>query len=121
MRKRNWQDLEKSGTSPVERSLSTKTNKQWRLVGSSIKALIGNRREWLGCRGDALRSGLAGSPPEALMANKEHIALLKKGADSWNAWRLRNSGIVNPDLRGANLSDVRMRDVLQSCSSMPLQ
>ena len=38
------------------------------------------------------------------MANKEHIALLKKGADSWNAWRLRNSGIVNPDLCEANLT-----------------
>jgi hypothetical protein len=36
------------------------------------------------------------------MANDDHIALLKKGADAWNAWRKENSDI-RPDLSGANL------------------
>ena len=37
------------------------------------------------------------------MANDEHVALLKKGVDAWNAWRRENSN-VHPDLNGANLS-----------------
>ena len=37
------------------------------------------------------------------MANDEHVALLKKGVDAWNAWRDKNSDI-RPDLFGANLT-----------------
>jgi uncharacterized protein YjbI with pentapeptide repeats len=36
------------------------------------------------------------------MANEEHVARLRKGADSWNAWRKENPEI-HPDLSGANL------------------
>src|SRR5262249_29661082 len=38
-----------------------------------------------------------------LMANDEHVALLKKGVEAWNAWRERNPDI-RPDLSGAHLS-----------------
>jgi hypothetical protein len=38
------------------------------------------------------------------MANDEHIALLKKGPDAWNAWRRENPDIC-PDLSGANLME----------------
>jgi len=40
------------------------------------------------------------------MANQEHLAILAKGAQAWNAWR--NSGMIpgseQPDLEGADLS-----------------
>jgi uncharacterized protein YjbI with pentapeptide repeats len=36
------------------------------------------------------------------MANDEHVALLKKGVDAWNAWRDENPDI-RPDLMGADL------------------
>ena len=32
------------------------------------------------------------------MANEEHVALLKQGAEAWNAWRHENPDI-RPDLR----------------------
>jgi hypothetical protein len=35
------------------------------------------------------------------MANDEHVAILQKGVDAWNAWRGKND--VRPDLSGANL------------------
>jgi uncharacterized protein YjbI with pentapeptide repeats len=46
------------------------------------------------------------------MANDEHIAMLKKGVDTWNAWRRENPDI-RPDLReadlgGANLSKANL-------------
>jgi hypothetical protein len=34
------------------------------------------------------------------MANDEHVAILKKGVDTWNAWRRENPDI-RPDLSGA--------------------
>jgi hypothetical protein len=41
------------------------------------------------------------------MANDEHVALLKKGAAAWNAWRNENPDICPDlsyaDLKGANL------------------
>jgi uncharacterized protein YjbI with pentapeptide repeats len=37
------------------------------------------------------------------MANDEHVAMLKKGMDAWNAWRRYNPDI-RPDLSEANLS-----------------
>ena len=36
------------------------------------------------------------------MANDEHVAILKKGADAWNVWRDENPEI-RPDLKGADL------------------
>jgi uncharacterized protein YjbI with pentapeptide repeats len=36
------------------------------------------------------------------MANKEHLAILKQGVETWNRWREENPEIV-PDLKGANL------------------
>ena len=36
------------------------------------------------------------------MANNKHVALLKKGAEAWNAWRRANPK-VSPDLFGAAL------------------
>jgi Pentapeptide repeats (8 copies) len=38
------------------------------------------------------------------MANYEHLALLKQGMATWNAWREENPDI-QPDLRGAELSN----------------
>ena len=32
------------------------------------------------------------------MANDEHVALLKKGGDAWDKWRLENANI-RPDLQ----------------------
>ena len=37
------------------------------------------------------------------MANDEHVAMLKKGVDAWNAWRSKTPDI-RPDLRGARLA-----------------
>jgi uncharacterized protein YjbI with pentapeptide repeats len=37
------------------------------------------------------------------MANDEHVALLSKGVEAWNAWRVENPDI-RPDLSGADLS-----------------
>jgi Pentapeptide repeats (8 copies) len=36
------------------------------------------------------------------MANDEHVKILKKGMDAWNAWRNENLNIL-PDLAGVNL------------------
>src|SRR5215813_10655163 len=38
------------------------------------------------------------------MANEEHVAILKKGVATWNAWRRKNPAI-RPDLSGANLGE----------------
>jgi uncharacterized protein YjbI with pentapeptide repeats len=38
------------------------------------------------------------------MANEEHVALLKKGTVSWNAWRKENPNLVGADLCGADLT-----------------
>jgi uncharacterized protein YjbI with pentapeptide repeats len=54
------------------------------------------------------------------MANEEHIALLKKGVESWNQWREENPDakpdFSKADLRGtklqnANLSDSNLEEV----------
>ena len=42
------------------------------------------------------------------MANDEHVAMLKKGVDAWNAWRDENPGI-RPDLRGRSLVGVDLK------------
>ena len=41
------------------------------------------------------------------MANDEHVAILKKGVEAWNAWRDENPDI-RPDLRGANLREANL-------------
>jgi hypothetical protein len=41
------------------------------------------------------------------MANDEHVALLTKGVDAWNAWREENANI-RPDLSGADLSGAQL-------------
>jgi hypothetical protein len=38
-----------------------------------------------------------------LLANDEHVALLKQGMDAWNASRVKNPNI-RPDLNEANLA-----------------
>jgi uncharacterized protein YjbI with pentapeptide repeats len=59
-----------------------------------------------------LSAGWAGSDPEALVANEEHVAKLKRGVDAWNAWRKENPNI-RPDLRDANLrgADLHMANL----------
>jgi uncharacterized protein YjbI with pentapeptide repeats len=49
------------------------------------------------------------------MENDEHVALLKKGVDAWNAWRRKNRNI-RPDLRSADLSgaDLRSADLSEA-------
>jgi hypothetical protein len=42
------------------------------------------------------------------MANDEHVAILKKGVDAWNAWRDENPDI-RPDLSGADLHEANLR------------
>ena len=42
------------------------------------------------------------------MAKDEHVALLKKGVETWNAWRDQNPDIV-PDLRRAELKGAILR------------
>jgi uncharacterized protein YjbI with pentapeptide repeats len=42
------------------------------------------------------------------MANEEHVAQLRNGVLSWNAWRKQNPDI-HPDLREANLRGKRLR------------
>jgi hypothetical protein len=43
-----------------------------------------------------------------LMANEEHLAILKQGVEAWNAWRLERPD-VRPDLGEANLSGADLR------------
>jgi uncharacterized protein YjbI with pentapeptide repeats len=43
------------------------------------------------------------------MANDEHVAILKKGVDAWNAWRRENPGI-RPDLSKADFSGRDLRN-----------
>jgi uncharacterized protein YjbI with pentapeptide repeats len=46
------------------------------------------------------------------MANKNHLALLEKGVDAWNAWRKENV-TVRLELSGAHLrmADLRMANL----------
>ena len=48
------------------------------------------------------------------MANDEHVAILKKGVEAWNAWRDENLQIrpdlSGADLRGANLGATAIRE-----------
>ena len=37
------------------------------------------------------------------MANEEHLAILKQGAEAWNKWRLENP-TIRPDLIKAGLN-----------------
>jgi hypothetical protein len=41
------------------------------------------------------------------MANEEHLAILEKGVEAWNHWRIENPSVV-PDLRDA---DLRLTDL----------
>ena len=41
------------------------------------------------------------------MANQEHLVILKRGVQAWNLWRQEHANI-RPDLRGANLREVRL-------------
>lgn len=43
------------------------------------------------------------------MPNKEHVALLKQGAETWDAWRTENPD-MRPDLSGADLHRADLRD-----------
>jgi uncharacterized protein YjbI with pentapeptide repeats len=44
------------------------------------------------------------------MANSEHIELLRRGVDVWNAWRKKERASV-PDLAHAKLSGAHLRGV----------
>lgn len=44
------------------------------------------------------------------MANSEHLAILAKGVDVWNAWRLEHPEIF-PDLKDAELIDADLRQI----------
>ena len=43
------------------------------------------------------------------MRSPEHLALLKRGVEEWNAWR-REHGEIRPELSGADLSRAMLRD-----------
>jgi hypothetical protein len=42
-----------------------------------------------------------------LMANQEHLAILKQGVRTWNKWRPEHGDII-PDLSKANLSEAEL-------------
>jgi len=44
------------------------------------------------------------------MANPEHVAILKQGVEVWNRWRAENPDVI-PDLNGANLEKVQLREI----------
>jgi uncharacterized protein YjbI with pentapeptide repeats len=50
------------------------------------------------------------------MANNEHVAILKKGVETWHDWRRANPNI-SPDLSGADLCnwDFRAVDLSSAC------
>ena len=54
------------------------------------------------------RGGVAGREDE--MADKKHVAILKRGVRTWNAWRKRNPK-VKPDLSRALLIDLELRGI----------
>jgi hypothetical protein len=43
------------------------------------------------------------------MANPEHLAILRKGVEAWNQWRIEHTDIVSPDLSGASLGEMDLR------------
>jgi hypothetical protein len=43
------------------------------------------------------------------MANDEHVAMLKQGVASWNAWRDENRNVLHPNLHGADLSGADLK------------
>ena len=45
------------------------------------------------------------------MANPEHLAILKRGVDAWNKWRVSNL-LVRPDLWDADLGGADLRRAL---------
>ena len=42
-----------------------------------------------------------------MMANQEHLELLKRGVEQWNAWR-RQHPEIQPELEGVNLSHANL-------------
>ncbi len=44
------------------------------------------------------------------MANQQHVAILKQGAQAWNLWRQQNPTVA-PDLSRANLSRANLEGV----------
>jgi hypothetical protein len=50
------------------------------------------------------------STRDASMPNNKHVAILKKGAEIWNAWRDENPNI-RPDLSHLNGADLRRADL----------
>lgn len=42
------------------------------------------------------------------MANKDHLAILKKGVEVWNSWR-QEKPEIKPDLKGAMLQEVDLK------------
>jgi uncharacterized protein YjbI with pentapeptide repeats len=55
----------------------------------------------------AYSASLPDNEGRTAVANEHHIARLKQGVDSWNAWKLRK-GATTSDLSGANLSGANL-------------
>ncbi len=51
------------------------------------------------------------------MANQEHLAVLKKGVETWNSWRLANLEI-NPDLSEASLCQADLSGAILSGANL---
>ena len=51
-----------------------------------------------------------------LMANEEHLKIIKQGVNAWNQWRERNPDIIpdlsKADLRGARFSKINLNRVI---------
>lgn len=43
------------------------------------------------------------------MANEEHLTILQRGVEAWNAWR-QKQGDIRPDLGGASLNGANLRE-----------
>jgi esterase/lipase superfamily enzyme len=54
---------------------------------------------------------------ELIVANEEHLNILKQGVDIWNSWRVENPGI-RPDLSGSNLIGLNLEGVNLSDSNL---
>ena len=51
------------------------------------------------------------------MANKEHVEILKRGADIWNEWRTDKPGL-HPDLSSADITGKHLADVNLSAAGL---
>src|SRR6516164_4909358 len=91
-------------------SSSAPTSRQRSAIDCTMTArLRASRQQQARPRGTARAAEYPYRHWDSPMANEEHVAILKKGVDAWNAWRDKNPDI-RPDLSEANLSDAELAE-----------